>query len=463
MTYPRLKLARTLLREDGVLFMNIGEEELSNSDKLLSYVFGEQNRVSIIARVVKTASNLGTHFAPSIDFLLCYARNFSSLPPFKDKVDETLYKKVEASGPRQGERYRDDVAFYQASQRDLRPNQKYPVECPDGSWAIPPCSIIDETMREGDGRWRWSKQTYYENKHLIVFKETKTSPLLDANGKQSRYNVYTKSYLKDRAEDGTTPRNLMTEFINRKGADLIKKFGIAFDFSKPVELMQYLQEITGVSDDDIVLDFYAGSCSTAHAVMNLNAVDAGHRRHIMVQLSEPCDDSSEAFKSGLRTIAEIGKERIRRTGAKIKEQSAITAPDLDVGFRVLKVDSSNMKDVYYAPDAITQADLLAHFDNIREDRTAEDLLFQVLVDWGVDLALPIAAESLAGKTVFFVDSNALAACFDADITEDLVKELAKRKPLRAVFRDSSYGSDSVKINVEQIFKLLSPGTEIKSL
>jgi adenine-specific DNA-methyltransferase len=161
-------------------------------------------------------------------------------------------------------------------------------------------------------------------------------------------------------------------------------------------------------------------------------------------------------------VAEIGKERIRRSGKELRDSTATTVPDLDTGFRVLKIDTSNMKDVYYTPDDVKQGDLLTQLDNIREDRTPEDLLFQVLVDWGVDLALPITNETLAGKTVFFVDGNALAACFDPDVTEDLIKELAKRKPLRAVFRDSGYGSDSVKINVEQIFKLLSPSTEIKS-
>ena len=197
--------------------------------------------------------------------------------------------------------------------------------------------------------------------------------------------------------------------------------------------------------------------------MQLNAEDGGNRQHIMVQLPETCEEASEAAKAGYKTIADISKERIRRAGAKIKAENATNAPNLDIGFRVFKIDTSNMKDVYYAPDAVKQSDLVAHADNIKEDRTPEDILFQVLVDWGVDLALPIAKETIAGKTVFFVDGNALAACFDASISEEVVKELAKRKPLRAVFRDSSYGSDSVKINVEQIFKLLSPTTEIKSL
>jgi adenine-specific DNA-methyltransferase len=190
----------------------------------------------------------------------------------------------------------------------------------------------------------------------------------------------------------------------------------------------------------------------------------------MVQLPEACDEKSEAYKAGYKTIAEIAKERIRRAGTKIKSENATTAPNLDIGFRVLKIDTSNMADVYYAPDAVKQTDLVAHTDNIKPERTPEDLLFQVLVDWGVDLSLPIRAESMKDEggrmnefTVFFVDENALAACFDAHISEDLVKQIAGRKPLRAVFRDSSYDSDSVKINVEQIFKLLSPETEVKTL
>lgn len=197
--------------------------------------------------------------------------------------------------------------------------------------------------------------------------------------------------------------------------------------------------------------------------MLLNAEDSCQRQFILVQLPEPCPAKSAAHAAGYSSVAEIAKERIRRAGAKIKADNATTAPNLDIGFRVLKIDTSNMKDVYYAPDEVKQGQLEMLTDNIKEDRTPEDLLFQVLVDWGVDLALPITQETIAKKKVFFVDGNALAACFDPNINEELVKELAKKKPLRAVFRDSSYGSDSVKINVEQIFKLLSPGTELKSL
>lgn len=237
-------------------------------------------------------------------------------------------------------------------------------------------------------------------------------------------------------------------------------------FPKPSKLVAKLVLSACRFDTDcVVMDFFAGSSTTAHSVLSLNAQDSGKRKFIMVQLPEPCDEKSEAFKAGYKTIAEIGKERIRRASKRIKEENAGKPgiDQLDIGFRVLKVDSSNMKEVYYAPDAVTQGDLLDQVSNIREDRTSEDLLFQVLLDWGVDLALPITQEAIAGKPVFFVDGNALAACFETGIDEVFVKELAARKPLRVVFRDAGFSSDSVKINVEQIFKLVSPGTEVKTI
>jgi adenine-specific DNA-methyltransferase len=267
-----------------------------------------------------------------------------------------------------------------------------------------------------------------------------------------------------------------------------------FENPKPVGLISSILELGG-SDDAIILDFFSGSSTTAHAGMQLNAEDNGNRKFIMVQLPEACDEKSEAYKAGYQTIADIGKERIRRAGKKIKDELKSKAEgtrmkdekgkdelgrmkdekrsdgsafipqssSLDTGFRVLKIDSSNMKDVYYTPDTVQQQHLFDQIDNVREDRTPEDLLFQVLLDWGVDLILPIAQETITNKTVFFVDDDALAACFYVDINEAFFKELAARRPLRVVFRDSGFTSDSVKINIEQIFKLLSPHTEIKTL
>lgn len=238
---------------------------------------------------------------------------------------------------------------------------------------------------------------------------------------------------------------------------------VMFDTPKPTRLLKRIIQLgTSPRENAIIVDFFAGSGSTAHATIALNAEDGGNRSSVLVQLPEPLIPSPPQDHK-LQTIADIAKERIRNAGARLRSETFLTAPDLDTGFRVLKIDPSNMKDVYYAPDDLKQLDLLGHLDNIREDRTPEDLLFQVLVDWGIDLALPIATESVCGKNVFFVDGNALAACFDSDISEDLVKALAHRNLLRVVFRDNSYGSDSVKINVEQIFKLLSPSTEVRSI
>jgi adenine-specific DNA-methyltransferase len=251
----------------------------------------------------------------------------------------------------------------------------------------------------------------------------------------------------------------------------------AFENPKDRQEIGRLVAYVGTSDSDLILDFFSGSATTAHAVMQLNAEDGGNRRHIMVQLPEPCDEKSEAFKAGYATIAEIGKERIRRAGQKVlaewqaKQAQASTAEgDLlhppsppDIGFRVLKVDSSNFTDVYYQPDELTQDDLALQVDNLKRGRGPEDLLFQVLLDWGVDLALPVTEEQIAGRRVFFVDGDALAACFETGLDEAFVKALAARAPLRAVFRDAGYASDAVKINIEQIFKALSPHTELKTL
>lgn len=243
---------------------------------------------------------------------------------------------------------------------------------------------------------------------------------------------------------------------------LLSEMDLFFDNPKPMSIAKSL--VSSIcKTTDIIFDFFAGSCTTAHAVMQLNAEDGGNRQFIMVQLPEVCDEESEAFRAGYKTIVEIGKERIRRAGKKILEGECHQDWNKDIGFRVLKVDTSNMADVYYAPDALQQGNLSFYENNIKPDRTPEDLLFQVMLDWGVDLTLPIRRETVRGKTVFLVDENALLACFDDALDEELLKELTVFKPLRAVFRDGGFVSDSVKINAEQIFKQMSPGTEVKSL
>lgn len=305
--------------------------------------------------------------------------------------------------------------------------------------------------------------TYLKQKHLLMFTEgSDRNPLLDENGNRSKWNIYPKVFFDEDAEATLHPEDIIYEFPNSQGTKELNALSIPFSFAKPVGLIQYLLKVTRKTDA-LILDFFAGSATTAHSVMQQNAEDGGNRAFIMVQWPEACDDKSEAAQAGYITIADLAKERIRRAGKKIVDGECHPDWNRDVGFRVLKVDTSNMKDVYYRPDELKQSDLLDMVDNVKEDRTSEDLLFQVLVDWGVDLTLPIRRETVQGKTMFFVDDNALVACFDRGVTEELVKELASREPLRAVFRDNGFVSDAVKINVEQIFRQLSPSTDVKAI
>lgn len=466
MMYPRLRLARTLLNSDGVIFISIDDNEAASLTRLCEEIFGKENFVaSISVQVNPRGRHLDRFIAKTHEQILIFTKNsvsnaaMSGVAKSDRMVDE--YDREDARGKHRllGLRNRN-----QAFNPDTRPNLYYPlyVNPADRTLSVHKstehCDEVYPVTPDGVKTcWTWGKE-----------KVTKEALLLTAEKTGGEWRVYRKDYLigSDGSIATTLPKSvwLDKEFNNDYGRRSIKDlFGKSImDFPKSVELIKHLVRI-GCAEDGVVLDFFSGSAATAHAVMSLNAEDRKTRQFIMVQLPEPCDGNSVAYKAGFKTIAEIGKERIRRAGKTIKEENATTAPAIDVGFRVLKVDTSNMKDVYYAPDGVKQVDLLDQIENIKEGRTPEDLLFQVLLDWGVDLSLPIAKEAIEGKTVFFVDGNALAACFDKDINEDLVKTIAARKPLRAVFRDSGYGNDSVKINVEQIFKLISPSTEVKSI
>ena len=443
MIYPRLRLARNLLRDDGVIFITISDVEVGNLRKVCDEVFGEANFVANIVWQKKyTRANDAKWFSDNHDHILCFARDKDSLR--LNSLPRNEEQLAAYSNPDNHPKGRWKATPLHAKSGT---NTK-PYTFRNGITWTPPAGTFrrfnDESMRgmdEGDEIW------------------------FGADAKQTPSR---KSFLSE-IKDGVVPVTIWRYDEvghNHEANNELKELGLngVFDNPKPSRLFKraiYLA--SSMEKDDIILDFFAGSSTTASAVMSLNAEDGGTRRFIMMQLPEPCEETSEAFKAGFVSIAEVSKERIRRAGAKIKAANATTAPTLDIGFRVLKIDTSNMADVYYAPDAVKQADLVAHTDNIKPDRTPDDLLFQVLVDWGVDLSLPITQETIAGKTVFFVDGNAVTACFDTKISEGLVKELAKRKPLRAVFRDSSFDNDSTKINVEQIFKLLSQETEVKSL
>ncbi|MBX3743426.1 MAG: site-specific DNA-methyltransferase [Akkermansiaceae bacterium] len=448
MMYPRLKLARNLLADDGVIFISIGDDEIANLKKLCNEIFGSDNFISQVTRIAKRTSDKGTHFRPTKDYILAYAKSIRDLPEFgvrkvRDIGDYTRSEK-------NGRRYKKSGASLFQPSLDSRPNQRYYIEAPDGSLIIPPGNVFPEERKDGskvrplsnaDKVWRWSVDTYLRQRHLLIFTPASSrNPLLDEHGRQSKWNIYPKVYFDEDAEATLHPEDVIYDYPNSRGTKELKALGIPFPFCKPTELVAFLLRLID-GRDAIVLDFFSGSATTAHAVMKLNAEDGGNRRHIMVQLAEPCDDRSDARKAGYTTIAEIGKERLRRAGKKVLEEWRSRLPPgetpPDIGFRVLKVGS--------------------------DSRTDEDLLFQVMLGCGVDLGLPIREETLAGKKVFFVAENALAACFATGVDDALIRELAERQPVRVVFRDSGFSTDVAKINAARLFRDLSPDTALKTL
>lgn len=479
MMFSRLKLARNLLREDGVIFISIGDDEQANLKKLCDEVFGADCFLGCACRVAKKANNQGDYWSPNFDYVLTYARDKSACPVFFGGVNVSAYDQIETEGARKGEKYQL-VRLYMTSLDPMRgcANQRYFIEAPDGTLLIPPGNMFPEEHKEGakivpktgeDKVWRWSVDSFQERRDEIVVKKVRSSNLVDAEGNSVLWNVFTKTYLNDViSKSSAKPNSLIENQINQGSSHELKRLGIPFSFAKPSSLIEYLCEISRVSADDIVMDFFAGSGSSAHGVMKFNKKHGNSCRFIMVQIDEELDETDRNQQAGYiyckknnlkPTIPSLSKARISLSGDELLDKDW----QGDTGFRVLKVDTSNMKDIYYRPDELSQGDLLEAVDNFKSDRTPEDLLFQVLVDWGVDLTLPIRRETLQDKTVFFVDDNALVACFDSGVTEDLVKELAKHEPLRVVFRDNGFVSDAVKINVEQIFRQLSPSTEVRSL
>ena len=481
MMYSRLKLSRNLLRDDGLIVIHIDENEYPNLEKLLAEIYGEKNNLGTIVWDKRNPKGDATGVEQQHELICIYCKDrefFKATCEFqrpKENAGKMLAKAKQILGKEGGvtEKARKEYKDW-VNQQDLTGGEKAYNQIDDNGDVFRPVSMAWPNKKKAPedyfiplihpvtgkecpvpGRgWRNPPATMQEllKSGLIIFgSDEKTQP--------------TRKYrLKDNLFEN------IPSLLYYGGSDdaLLADLSIPFDTPKPVQVAKRLiQSIC--KNDDILIDFFAGSCTAAHALMLLNAEDGANRRFIMVQLPEECDEKSEARKLGYSVVSEIGKNRIRRAAQKIREEFSDTLPtrntDLDLGFRLLKVDTSNMADVYYAPDALDKANLDLFVDNIKPDRTAEDLLFQVMMDWGVDLALPIARKSIQGKEVFFVDDNALAACFDAHggIDEAFVKELAKSQPLRVVFRDAGFKDSAIKINVEQIFKLLSPATEVKCI
>lgn len=430
MMYPRLKIARNLLSDNGVILISCNDCELENILEILNDIFGRYNRIACFVVIKAEGGGMAKQVVSGHDYLIVVAKDKNKFTPLS-KAKDIRGKVISKNGK----------LFW----------------------------IQEDWLRKEFGQYG---NCHYEEIEEYKGKDKKDE--IDNGIKNGEYVLVKKEngmhiVGKLRSlEDDSSKFYSIVKHLNSKGVEDIDSIGLKkyFDYPKPISLItNFLSGVTFFSKNthDIILDFFAGSSTTAHAVMQLNAEDGGNRRFIMVQLPEPCDAKSEAAKAGYSTIAEISKERIRRAGKKILEGDCHEDWNRDVGFRVLKVDSSNMADVFYTPDALRQDLLHMATDNVKPDRSPEDLLFQVLLDWGVELTLPIRKESIQGKTVFFVDENALVACFDRGIDEALVKELTACQPLRVVFRDNGFVSDAVKINVEQIFRQLSPTTEVRCL
>lgn len=458
MMYPRLRLARNLLTPDGLIFVSIADNEVSNLQKICDEVFGEQNFVAAAPR--KTgAGSAATRSQSALrklnDFVLIYTRSDQAI------LRRKLVGKKEYPHEDEGGRYL--LGQFQASGSDAtrtaRPRMWYPIYAnesgelttvrPSGaSSEILPAQVDGE-----DGRWLWSPEKFEADKGTLIHFDGKVISrkiYFDPTQDQSVYQV---------------ERAWFDEFTNASGTKEVEDlFGRkkVFDHPKPTSLVKHLINLHP-NKDALVLDFFAGSATTAHATMALNSEDGGHRRFVMVQLDESVDPGSMAARAGFASISELARERIRRAAEKVAANAGLEAESLDLGFRALRIDSTNLSEVLRTPDALDQSGLAVFADSVKANRTGEDLLFQVLLDWGLELTMAIATEEIDGRVVFTAGDGVLIACFDPDVSPTLVREVAARKPLRAVFRDSGFATDADRINAEQVFAEVSPGTDVKAI
>lgn len=464
MMYPRLRLAKDLLADDGVIFISIDDNEVKNLMAMCDEVFGTSNFLATFVWQKKYGpANDAKGVSATHEYILLYGKNSDVwMPGLLPRSDEQLKAYKNPDNDSRGVWRASDL-----SARTYSASCDYIITGPTGLKFSPPPSRS----------WIVNKESYQK-----LLADNRITFGSDGTGRPMQKKFITE------VKGGITPETWLPR--ERGGDNKIARYELKdifpenlFDTPKPSKLINYLITISGVEKDAIILDFFAGSATTAHAVMQLNAEDGGHRKFIMVQLPEETEEKSEAYKSGYKNICEIGKERIRRAGRKIRNEklgmsnenggqlsmdnSSLHIPnsslELDIGFRCLRLDESNMKPVYYTPDEVGQQDLFSLVDNVKEDRTPEDLLFQVMLDLGVLLSSSIEVKEIAGKKVFNVADGFLLACFDHDVTEETVKTIAQMKPYYAVFRDSSMANDSVATNFDQIFETYSPDTVRKVL
>ena len=444
MIYPRLKVARDLLTDDGVIFISIDDNEVENLRKVCDEVFGEQNFIAtLVWERAYSPKNDAKFISNSHDYILMFAKRIDSF--HIGRLERTAEANARYSNPDNDPR--GDWKPSDMSVKTYNAECDYPITCPSGRVVEPPAGRC----------WRLSRNAFRERlqDNRIWF------------GTDGNSVPCIKRFLRELKFDGMAPTSILfykEVGHSQEGAkEVTALFGDkgVFDGPKPVRLLQRLLTLANLKDDSIVLDFFSGSASTAHAVMKMNAEKQKHCPFIMVQLPEHISEKKK--EQGYETVCEIGKERIRRAGKKIKEESPLTTQDLDTGFRVLKLDSTNMQDIYYSPKDISQADLFSQVDNVKPDRTGEDLLFQVMLELGATLDSKIETTTVAGKTIYNVAEGYLVACFDPDVTDDVVKYIAQMQPAYAVLRDTSMKDDSTATNFEQIFKTYSPDTVTKIL
>lgn len=454
MIYSRLMVARTLLSEDGVIFISIDDNEVENLRKICDEVFGESNKIAqLVIENNPRGRQSDAFFATSHEYLLCYANN----------IDSATITGMSLSEKQKAEyKYEDEIGRYRllglrqrgvASLREDRPEMFFPI------WVNPEDSSISLTYVEDweevipkksdgrEGRWMWGKQKCINESNRLVAKLVST---------RREFDIFVKDYLNKDGEQRTRKyKTIWSDKIlnNQIGTQEVKAIlgGDYMSFPKSTEYIKTIIQ-TGTSSSSLILDFFSGSATTAHAVMQLNAEDGGNRQYIMVQLPEETPEDSEARKAGYNTIPDIAKERIRRAGKKIKEESPLTTADLDTGFRVFRLDEGNYEDVKRSPKEFKQEQLDLFLNNIKTDRNDLDLLFGCMLDWGVQLSLPMTQEVVDGKTIYTVNDGDLVACFAENVSEDVVKAMAEKMPLRVIFRDSCFAQDADKINIYETFK-----------
>ena len=488
MMYPRLRLARNLLKEDGVIFISIDDNEVENLKKICNEIFGDDNFIGCAGRISKKASNQGAFWCNNFDYLLTYTKNKEACSPFFGGINYKAYNLTETEGEKKDELYQL-IRLYMTSLDPLRgcTNQRYYIECPDGTFVIPPGENYPRELKDGAGVppqtskdkvWRWSLNTYLENKDKIVVKKVSSSNLVDQNGNPAKWNVFTKTYLTDVISKSTAkPNNFIEDHINQSASHELNALEIPFDYAKPSSLIKFLAETCCVDKDDIIMDFFSGSATTADACMQLNKQDNGNRKCISVQLPQPlspdCKDEKESciFLTKLNKplyLTEIGKERIRRAGDKIKQEIEDGNKQLkigeepkkvpDIGFKVFKLDTSNIKKWNGNADTI-ESEIQGSIFNYEVGRSELDVVYEIMLKCGLDLTYPIEEINVNGKTLYSIGAGAMFVCMDDKITQDIADKIVEIKDEHdivepvTVFKDNGFTTDSNKTNIKETLRV----------